>query len=86
MDVVIQLAVLFLSIMLHEVAHGYASYRLGDPTARYANRITLNPLAHIDLVGSILLPLFLVLVHSPVLFGWAKPVPFKAALTNKLYM
>ena len=76
---VIQLAVLFASIIIHEVAHGYVAWRLGDPTARYANRITRNPLAHIDLFGSILLPLILVLTHSPVLLGWAKPVPFNPA-------
>jgi Zn-dependent protease len=52
------------------------AYRLGDPTARDAKRLTLNPLAHIDLMGSILLPLFLIIAKSPVLFGWAKPVPF----------
>ncbi len=66
---------LVFSIILHEVAHGYAAYRLGDPTAAYSKRLTLNPIAHIDLFGSILLPLILVLTHSPVLLGWAKPVP-----------
>jgi Zn-dependent protease len=70
------LPALVFSIILHEVAHGYAAYRLGDPTAKYSNRLTLNPLAHVDLMGSIVLPIFLILVHSPVLFGWAKPVPF----------
>lgn len=62
--------------MPHEVAHGYVAWKLGDPTARQANRLTLNPLAHIDLFGSIILPAMLFLMHSPVLFGWAKPVPF----------
>ena len=79
MELVIQLGVLFLSIILHEVAHGYMAYRLGDPTARDANRLTLNPLAHIDPFGSILLPILLVVSHSPVLLGWAKPVPFNPA-------
>lgn len=69
-------AAFIFSIILHEVAHGYAAYRLGDPTAKMSNRITLNPMAHIDLVGSILLPLVLVFTHSPVVLGWAKPVPF----------
>lgn len=69
-------AAFIFSIILHEVAHGYAAYRLGDPTAKFSNRITLNPLAHIDLVGSVLLPLILVFTHSPVVLGWAKPVPF----------
>jgi Zn-dependent protease len=76
MELIIRIVALVFSIIIHEVAHGYVAYRLGDPTARNANRLTLNPLAHIDLMGSILLPLFLILVRSPVLLGWAKPVPF----------
>ena len=74
--ILIQLLALFLAIVPHEVAHGYVAWKLGDPTARRANRLTLNPLAHIDLFGSIILPGMLMLMHSPVLFGWAKPVPF----------
>ncbi|MDD5676684.1 MAG: site-2 protease family protein [Kiritimatiellae bacterium] len=73
--VLIQLLALFLAIVPHEVAHGYVAWKLGDPTARRANRLTLNPLAHIDLVGTIILPGMLMLMHSPP-FGWAKPVPF----------
>jgi Zn-dependent protease len=69
-------AAFIFSIVLHEVAHGYAAYRLGDPTAKMSNRLTLNPIAHVDLVGSIILPLVLVFSHSPVVLGWAKPVPF----------
>jgi Zn-dependent protease len=76
MIVVIQLMALAFSIILHEVAHGYAAYKLGDPTAKDAHRLTLNPLAHIDPIGSIVLPLVLLFSRSPVLFGWAKPVPF----------
>ncbi|MEJ2245511.1 MAG: site-2 protease family protein [Acidobacteriota bacterium] len=76
MVLVIKIVALVFSIIMHEVAHGYVAYRLGDPTARDAKRLTLNPLPHIDLMGSILLPLFLILIHSPVLLGWAKPVPF----------
>lgn len=72
----IKLAALAFSIILHEVAHGYAAYRLGDPTAKHSNRLTLNPMAHVDLVGSIILPAILLITNSPVLFGWAKPVPF----------
>jgi Zn-dependent protease len=75
MELIIKLLALFPSIILHEIAHGYAACRLGDPTARDAGRLTLNPLAHIDPMGSILLPILLVVTHSPVLFGWAKPVP-----------
>ena len=76
MELIIRITALVLSIIIHEVAHGYVAYRLGDPTARDANRLTLNPLAHIDLMGSILLPLFLIIAKSSVLLGWAKPVPF----------
>src|SRR6185369_5888264 len=63
------------SIILHEIAHGVVAYRLGDDTAKRAGRLTLNPLPHIDPIGSVVLPLFLAVVGSPYLFGWAKPVP-----------
>lgn len=66
---------LFLSIMIHEVSHGWVAYKLGDPTAKYSGRLSLNPLVHIDPIGTILLPLLLILSRSPILFGWAKPVP-----------
>lgn len=64
------------SIILHEIAHGAVAFLLGDPTARDQKRLTLNPLRHIDPVGTILLPVILVLAKSPALLGWAKPVPF----------
>ena len=70
------LVVLVISVILHEVAHGYMANWLGDPTARLQGRLTLNPLSHIDPVGSVLLPLFLTLAHSPMLIGYAKPVPY----------
>lgn len=70
------IAVLILSIIVHEVAHGWAAHALGDPTAKLAGRLTLNPVPHIDLFGSILIPAFLVLTHAGFLFGWAKPVPY----------
>lgn len=76
MTVAISLIVLILSIIAHEVAHGYAANSLGDPTARLSGRLTLNPLAHIDPVGSILIPALLIVSGSPILFGWAKPVPY----------
>ncbi|OIP61315.1 MAG: site-2 protease family protein [Nitrospirae bacterium CG_4_9_14_3_um_filter_53_35] len=63
------------SIILHEVAHGWVAEKFGDTTARSMGRLTLNPLPHIDLMGTILLPLFLILIGSKFLFGWAKPVP-----------
>lgn len=64
-----------LAIVIHEVAHGWAANRLGDTTAKDSDRLTLNPLNHIDPIGTIFLPLFLLLTHSPIVFGWAKPVP-----------
>jgi Zn-dependent protease len=66
---------LYLGVVLHEVAHGYVAYRNGDPTARNFGRLTLNPLAHIDVFGSILLPVLLILLRSGLVFGYAKPVP-----------
>jgi|YelNatPaOPRAMG01_1025707.scaffolds.fasta_scaffold01348_2 Zn-dependent protease len=72
---VISLFILFFSIILHEVAHGWTAEKLGDPTARLAGRITLNPIPHIDLLGTILLPLMLILLKSNFIIGWAKPVP-----------
>jgi Zn-dependent protease len=71
-----ELAILIFSIVIHEVAHGYAANSLGDPTAKLSGRLTLNPIKHIDLVGSILIPAFLVLTNAGILFGWAKPVPY----------
>jgi Zn-dependent protease len=70
------IVVLILSVIMHEVAHGYAAYVLGDPTAKIAKRLTLNPFHHIDPVGSVIVPGLLVLTHSQFLFGWAKPVPY----------
>ena len=74
---IFSLIVLMLSIMIHEIAHGSVAQSLGDPTAKYAGRLTLNPLKHIDLFGTIFLPLtmmFFTMGQGPV-FGWAKPVP-----------
>lgn len=70
---VVLLPVLF-AIVFHEVAHGYAAYKLGDPTAKMLGRLSLNPVKHIDPVGTILIPLVL-LSFGGILFGWAKPVP-----------
>lgn len=76
MTLILSLVILIFSIILHEVAHGYAANSLGDPTARMAGRLTLNPLPHIDLMGSVVIPALLIFTHSPILFGWAKPVPY----------
>lgn len=69
------LFVLFFSVIIHEVSHGYAALRNGDDTARIMGRLTLSPLPHIDPFGTVILPLILVFIGSPFLFGWAKPVP-----------
>jgi len=68
------IAVLIPSVILHEVSHGWLAGRFGDPTAREAGRITLNPIVHIDPVGTLLVPAVLAFTGAPV-FGWAKPVP-----------
>ena len=70
------IATLIISIILHEVAHGYAANWLGDPTARLSGRLTLNPLPHIDLLGSVIIPGLLFITNAGMLFGWAKPVPY----------
>lgn len=74
-SLIIVLIPLVIAVVLHELAHGYAAYKLGDPTAYQAGRLTLNPLKHLDPIGSVLLPLFLKLTGSPFVFGYAKPVP-----------
>src|SRR3989344_51016 len=77
---IFQLIILIFSVMIHEIAHGSVAYSLGDPTAKNEGRLTLNPLKHIDVFGSIILPLLLlvssfVLGGGGIIFGWAKPVP-----------
>ncbi|MEY2641348.1 MAG: hypothetical protein RL150_741 [Candidatus Parcubacteria bacterium] len=67
-------AILIISVVIHEVAHGYAALALGDKTALYAGRLTLNPIKHLDLFGSVILPILL--SFSGFVFGWAKPVPY----------
>jgi len=74
-QVVIRIFVLLFAIIIHEVAHGWVAEKRGDPTARRLGRITLNPLPHIDLFGSIIIPGFMILTGSPFIIGWAKPVP-----------
>jgi len=73
--IVYYLVILLFSIIVHEYAHGYIALRCGDPTAQYLGRLTFDPRPHIDPVGSILLPLILVVSNAGFLFGWAKPVP-----------
>ena len=64
-----------MAVIIHEYAHGWVAYKLGDPTARYSGRLTLNPLAHVDPFGTIILPIMLLVMRAPFIFGWAKPVP-----------
>lgn len=75
-EIIFSIVVLVVSVILHEVAHGYMANYLGDPTARLAGRLTLNPIAHIDPIGSIILPALLAITGSPLLIGYAKPVPY----------
>lgn len=74
-DFIFQIAILIMSVVIHEVSHGYAASFLGDQTARYQGRLTLNPIKHLDFIGSFLVPLFSYLL-SGFIFGWAKPVPY----------
>ncbi len=76
MEYIFFFILLIFSIIIHEVSHGFVADKLGDPTARLSGRLTLNPVQHIDIFGSIILPLILIITQSPMLFGWAKPVPF----------
>ncbi len=75
MEAALMAIVLLFSVIFHEVAHGYVALLNGDPTAKMLGRITLNPVPHIDPVGTIILPLLLLITHAGILFGWAKPVP-----------
>lgn len=75
-DGIFVVVVIIFSAVIHEVMHGVAADKLGDRTARYAGRLTLNPIPHLDPFGSILLPIILALSNSPIFFGWAKPVPY----------
>jgi Zn-dependent protease len=73
---IFSLLILLMSVVIHEVSHGYAALMQGDKTAEYAGRLTLNPLKHIDMVGTILLPAITLMLPGGFLFGWAKPVPY----------
>ena len=68
--------ILILSVVIHEVAHGLAALHYGDTTARDTGRLTLNPIRHIDIMGSIVLPAVLIITNAPFMIGWAKPVPY----------
>ena len=74
-DFIFSIAVLIMSVVIHEVSHGYSAYSLGDPTAKHSGRLTLNPLRHLDPFGSVLLPVMTYMLGG-FIFGWAKPVPY----------
>lgn len=74
-DFVFSLAVVIMSVVVHEVSHGYAAYSLGDNTAKYEGRLTFNPLRHLDPIGSFLVPFVMSIAGGPI-FGWARPVPY----------
>ena len=75
-SIVVLIAVLIFSIMIHEIAHGLAALWQGDWTAQQAGRLTLNPLKHLDPWGSFIIPFFLIIANAGIVFGWAKPVPY----------
>ena len=81
-DVMLMVAVFAVAISAHELAHAYAAKLCGDRTAEQLGRISLNPLVHIDLFGTIILPAFLILSGSPIVAGWAKPVPVNRSNLN----
>lgn len=76
MLIIYKIIAFLIAISVHEAAHAWTANRLGDPTARLQGRMTLNPIKHIDLYGTIIVPFFLILFGSPFVFGWAKPVGF----------
>lgn len=77
--------ILIMSVVIHEISHGYSAYLMGDSTAKNAGRLTLNPLAHLDLLGSLIVPV-LAYLSAGFMFGWAKPVPYNPYnLKNQKY-
>lgn len=76
MEFVFVVIVLILSIIIHELAHGYSALAQGDPTAKYAGRLTMNPIKHLDLMGSFIVPFLLYILPVNIILGWAKPVPY----------
>lgn len=82
-DGIFYISVLIISVIIHECAHGYSAYLLGDDTARLSGRLTLNPIKHLDLFGSIILPLLLIVMKAGFIIGWAKPVPYNPANLRK---
>ncbi len=79
MDAILLIIVLIFSVVVHEVAHAWQARREGDDTAERLGRLTLNPVPHLDFIGSVLVPMLLYFTHSGFMFGWAKPVPVNPA-------
>lgn len=75
-DVVLQIFILLFSVIIHEISHGFTALCFGDKTAQYEGRLTLNPIKHLDWMGSIVLPLLLYITNAGFMIGWAKPVPY----------
>ncbi len=82
--VVLMIPALFVAMIVHELGHGYTAYKLGDNTPKIAGRLTLNPLPHLDIFGSILFPAILIIAKAPFVFGWAKPVPINPLNFKKI--
>ena len=74
-DLILAIPLLFFAVVVHECCHGWVAYLNGDDTAKMSGRLTLNPIPHIDMMGTVILPLILIFTRSPILIGWAKPVP-----------
>jgi Zn-dependent protease len=84
-ETILFVAILIISVIVHEISHGYMAEYLGDPTARLKGRLTLNPVPHIDPLGSIIVPGLLALLPGSLIFGWAKPVPYNPHNLNSRY-
>ena len=82
--VVLMVPALFIAMIVHELGHGYTAYKLGDNTPKLAGRLTINPIPHLDIFGSIIFPAILILLKAPFIFGWAKPIPINPLNFRKL--
>lgn len=87
LQISVMILALLISIVGHEIMHGLVAYHYGDSTAKYAGRLSINPIKHIDVVGSIIVPAVLFIAQAPFLFGWAKPVPIdiRSIIQNRGY-
>ncbi|RAX58139.1 hypothetical protein CCZ01_03440 [Helicobacter monodelphidis] len=81
--IIIAIGALIIAIVGHELMHGLSAYHYGDNTAKHYGRLTINPISHIDPIGTLILPLMLFLIDAPFLFGWAKPVPVNTEVVYK---